>query len=1195
MVERKIFNGVLNKDDSEDKVLPLQHIDCVNGRFVAGQFQNIKGNYLISNASLPGTGTNKPNGAFYDPKRKRLYWFNRNSGGLDGLYYLNMNTLTVSKVFLCGTDSATNIFNLSLDYPILSMAVVYRTPSDGDLLYWTDNYNRPRYLNVDTVATLTPFTEDMINAGKNAPPRRPSVSYANDSNVNVNNLRKQLFRFCYRWKYANLDFSTWSDPSIVPLPVDGFTPDTQNSSTLNNNISVIMFAGGEDTIALELAVQVSLGAGWSDFLSVDTFNMSEYSISPGGSYTYKFFNDGAYSIVSGLYINETPKDGELYYSYLPDKANALEALNGNVIIYGCLTDGYPAMQRSDVDVNITTGSTNPNIPSISFQYTDGSAGVFFIGPVITTGAIYHIQFSYVSGGVPGSSSVNYATPIGATSDSIAIALAALLNAGFVQAVASSDTIRLTITGVAPSLTNVQQTVSVTGSESAGAAWPWSCNEQLALIYFDDRMKPVAVVSFTTAAVDTTDFTVTTQNFSTNGNIPQVPFLSATINHVPPIGATTYQWLRADKKPKFLQWITNDYQTDANYLYLCIQNLNYTQDKLDGYIPSYEFVKGDRIRVMAKYDSVSTVLTPFNAQLDMEILGEEERLMNSPAVAGRFIKVAKPATFPTIPYGVNMFIQLYTPQFNLDITKQFYFAWGQEYSIYSITQRQLTYTALLGTLQVGDTITQATTGATGLIVAVNSTTIYVTNTTGTFLPGFTFIGVPSGATGTITVVGSQTTNRYHEGQIQNQTATQPATFQWFDGDVYYKNRTFYLNVNDALPVVEFMMDANYSDYFSSAVNSNARAWKLDPDAAAITRQTQSRWGQSYIQDTNINKLNIFYPNDFDTYDLAGGQIQRFKARERIMRVFQEHNVGEVGVYSRFIKDSGETTILETSDTIITTNNIQYYKGECGLGSQPSALISARDVDYFTYPVTGNQFRLSGDGMTNISELYKGQYYFKNILVEYNKPYTLTDGSLSKIMGAYDYFDEQAIWIPQGGTYNGATILPYGFSFNEPRNGYCASEYSFKGAQWIAAAEDKIVTWSNGQIYLHDSSTYCNFFGTQYDASITIVINGNLNEKKTWESIIEIASTIFRCPVIYSNVMSYGTQRQETSLITEDFTIFEGNPSASILRDSNSIGGILNGDTMKGNWLAIKFIKSSASELVYLTEVSVLTRDSPLTSR
>ena len=227
--------------------------------------------------------------------------------------------------------------------------MVYRPETDGNLLYWVEGtHNRPRYLNVNTVSSLAPFTEDMLNAGKNAPLQPPLPVYQNDTNVNVNNLRKKLFRFSYRWVYKNGERSTFSPISKVALPIDGYSPDVQASSTTNNNIVVQVYSGGTDYSAIEVVGQENLNNTWGDFFLITTLERDQYNISPNSFYDYAFYNNGAYPPVS---VEET----DLYFSWLPDYANTLEVLNGNVIIYGGLTDGYAPIQRSDVDVNITSG------------------------------------------------------------------------------------------------------------------------------------------------------------------------------------------------------------------------------------------------------------------------------------------------------------------------------------------------------------------------------------------------------------------------------------------------------------------------------------------------------------------------------------------------------------------------------------------------------------------------------------------------------------------------------------------------------------------------------------------------------------------------------------------------------------------------------------------------------------------------
>ncbi len=176
--------------------------------------------------------------------------------------------------------------------------------------------------------------------------------------------------------------------------------------------------------------------------------------------------------------------------------------------------------------------------------------------------------------------------------------------------------------------------------------------------------------------------------------------------------------------------------------------------------------------------------------------------------------------------------------------------------------------------------------------------------------------------------------------------------------------------------------------------------------------------------------------------------------------------------------------------------------------------------------------------------------------------------------------------------GSAISPYTFSFNELRNGYT----SFFGyyPEWIANAEELIYTWKDGELYKHDNTTdYCKFYGVQDDAYIIVVFNPNIHSKKSWNSLMEIANTIWIVPSMSTNTYSYGTTKQVSNLVEAEFTLLEGNPSAAIKRDANSSGGKVNGNFMKGNYLIVKFQKTNANNLVNLAEVSARFTDSPLT--
>lgn len=1017
MMQVKRFSGILNNDDRQADILPAQHIAATNIRFTGGEqgftAENIKGNVLIANSNLPA-GTNECIGAFFDQVGQQIIFFNYNSNTNHGIYSYSVQSGTVTQIFRCGVNSATDVLTFNLDYPITSVVLVYRTASEGDLLYWTDGYNRPMYLNLATVSALQPFTANMLYAAKTPPLVPPTASYATNAANNFNYVRNRYFRFAYRWGYANKEKTTISPVSSLSTANSVVAPELNYPSNNNNYIQVTVQSGATaDFENIEILGQEFNGTTWGDFFLITTINKDDVGAIPF-SYTFDFYNDGIYGTI-------LPAETDLRFDYLPQKANCLELLNGNTIIYGGITEGYNKMNRSDVDVQITAS----------------------------------------------------------------------------------------LTGL--------------GSSVVAPIWKWANYERLALGYFDELGNVVDIISFLAdSTIDTTNFNVITPEYpgqpTSTSVMPNIPKLNATINHLPPAGAVSYQWFRIDNAPPyFLQYMTNDYQTDSQFIYLCIQGLIFN-NTFSGFQPSYEFTPGDRVRVMASVNIGLSTVTPFSIQYDFQILEVVEKIMGgtgNPASNGAYLKCAKPSPFPTPSYSQYMVIEIYTPPNTVNDSTAIFYEWGQRYAI---------------------------------------------------------------------------TGGYHMGQLQNQTASQPALFEWTNGYVWFKLRG-QLGISSGLNLQLIgLCDRNYNDFQASKANSNSRGWAIDENSQQQYFPVTLRWGGSYVQDTDINNLNRFYPENLDTIDRAKGDIRRFKQRDRILRVFQDRGIGNYGVYARYIQNNEGNPELVTTSEIITTNNIQYYQGVFGLGGYSTNLCSSPIADYFTDVVTGRGIRLGYDGMTDLGVLYNGQYTFPALVTPYNRAVTRSNGATAKVMAFFDTFDgdfHTILQTPSGGT-------GYHFAFNEPRNGYVCDSYSYL-PEWAICANDTIFTWDAGNLYIHNSSTYCNFFGTQYGADITVVFNENLLLKKSWNAISEVASGIWACPVIYSNVMSYGTTRQETSLVDAEFTLLEGMPSAVIKRDANSSGGKINGNFVKGNWLVVKFSKTNATNLITLNEVIARVTNSPRTDQ
>lgn len=1019
----------MNTDDDNQTIGESYHKLAYNIRFRGAknnqQPQNIPGTIRINNGSLP-SGSNKNNGGFYDPRRRRVIWWNWNSNGNSGIYSLSTESGQISQIFKCGVQSATDILNLNLNYPVHSFGLVYRD-NEGDLLYWTDGNERPKYLNLDTVETLRPFTANMLNAAKDAPlvPPQP-IFYGNGSPGDPNYLLNKLFRFAYRWVFKNGEKSSISPISkvLTPEAVDP-VPLGQNTY-INNQLIVHFYAPAlNDFKAIEIFVQEAKGENntWNDFQLLDVLDREQYGIPVGGVAAYRFFNNGNYAVADIV-----PDD--MYFYYVPDKANTMELLNGNSLVYGGITEGGSVLQRNQVNVQITS-------------------------------SLYSTGLSFVS------AAFRYATP-----------------------------------------------------------------QRFGLIYFDEQGKTDGVVSFVANPVDTTDFAVDTPEYATTtspSNIAKFPKISASINHLPPANAVSYQWVRANLSPKFRQYVTNDYQTDAQFMYLGIENF-VQMSVQNGFISPYDFSPGDRVKIMASVTG-DDVATAFTTQYDLQILEVVSRpFSGQSSIQAKYLKIQKPATFPTPAYGALMLIDIYTPILKVDEKDLIFFEWGQRYAI---------------------------------------------------------------------------TGGYHMGQTQNQTGSQPALFEWTDGDVWLKRRSFFVALPiqaNTTPSYLYMQDSNWSDYVASAGNSNGRAWAINFNAKQVYNPVQVRWGEAVEQDTDINRLNVFYPLNFDTIDRARGDILRMMVEKRLLYIYQYNGIGQMGIYQKFIQDNSGTNILTTTNEILTTNNVQYLKGNYGLGTQPCSLIRGKDGrHYFVDITTGTLCRRSEDGISPLTDIYKGKYFISDLLSTYNKPYAKDGtGIKSRIICGYNYLEEDVLCAGESGRYNGKPINPFCLTFNEDRLGfgtfYGKPENNDFEPEWIVGAEDIVYFWKDGEIYKQDSANaydneYANLLGIEYPASIKLVFNKQVNVKKNFSNLQYQSNRIWASPIvgdINTSVINPDSDiAQRSLLIEQDIELTDNIRYAPFLRDMSG-GGFLEdepADYLNGNWIEVNFVyRGNKSAWLFLPTVT-----------
>jgi hypothetical protein len=1039
-----------------------------------GSMKPIQGNRL-ADYTLP-TGVNKVIGFKDDIIRDRAFYFVWNDQLKHSILIFNKTSRTIQKLIEDLTDTGdVSILNFEDTKKILHIDILYRDEFEGDILSWCVSNASPKELIINKVLNgdYGVLLEEYIEAGKRPPLDSPEVDYVNDNTRNVNSLRRKLFQFKYRWVYDDFSKSVWSPVSRMPLP-DGVTANADlDSDPINNNaIDLVVSTGNIKVRRIELAGRASLGKSWGDFFLVDSIDKDDLILSDNSVYTYRFFNDAVYPYVD---INES----NLLFDWMPRYADAQCLANGNVKVYGDITEGYNRVTdlgisvTSDMVVNGDSDTATP--PSIVLNtITTNTVWDIVISGTPVVGARYIVVGKYAFTG----QSVNfldYTAQSGDTNFDIAVALGAQ-KPQYVAGTTTtgpSATLRMDLTGASVNLTSVSVSYSPTGGGDTPAlegSWNWWSRYLIGVVYFDEQGRTNGVHLDKATGRANSDVLTPGYELDVNGSV-KWPILTTSINHAPPSWAVKYQLVRSRNMSvgDFLFWRSNHLTSDSEFYYFSIQSLYDRRDKQDSYVPNWEFIEGDRVREALTINSSSS-----SSGIDYTMVG----IVEEDKGAGKqfYVKVRKPSNNPPT-YSGDVLFQIWRPSITGgSVENEVFYEFGQVYDIYEDT------------------------------------------------------GV-----------------KYHRGASQDQTASQPAITTLTEGDVFLRQRTF------ATADTLWISDLNYSDDFQSAVNSNGRGQAIDYNARETVYPTLVRFGGAYQSGTSINEVPRFYFDNLDEYDRQYGSIRKLRIVDRYMRVFQELKCARVPVFQQVIKDAVGGDVLAQSDKLL--NNIQYYAGEFGCGQHPEAIASNNFSDYGVDTNRGVVWRLSMDGITPLSIVYSANNFFVTELTKMGRD--------NFVYGVFDASENRYfLSMEQVGMYSALTV-----SFNEQKKGF-ESFYDFK-PEFMGNVGTLMITFKDGSLWTHDSTTYCNFYGVQYKPKVRVLFNDNSMIKKTMQAVTYISDAKWYAPSVRTSL------NKVSRVPLSHFTKREDAWHGPMLRDQNSQGGLLSGAMLKGNWVEIDFEKENGA--------------------
>ena len=346
-INKNFVGSRMNKSLDERLIPKGEYIDAQNIRISsdedgeAGSVENAKGNKLLFNPTYNGSDVNgKCIGAIEDSRRETIYWF-VTSDTVDMI--LSYNTNTNSVIYHVVSET---VLNFNEKYLINGINII------DDFLFFTDNYNPPRRINVKEsypkpISGVDQITEEDISVIVKPPIESPKIQLLKKG-VKTNYIEDKFIRFAYRYKYKNGEYSALSEFSDLafdpgPFKIDYGSYDMVGMRNSANSVLVTFNTGSSNVVEVDLCFKLS---NTNIINVVERYSKEDNGWSDNDEVSIDFSNQKIYT---------TLPESELLrlYDNVPRYAKSQTTI-GNRIMYGNYVDGYDIDTVLDYDLSLNS-------------------------------------------------------------------------------------------------------------------------------------------------------------------------------------------------------------------------------------------------------------------------------------------------------------------------------------------------------------------------------------------------------------------------------------------------------------------------------------------------------------------------------------------------------------------------------------------------------------------------------------------------------------------------------------------------------------------------------------------------------------------------------------------------------------------------------------------------------------------------
>jgi hypothetical protein len=406
--QRNFIKGRMNKS-LDERLLPNgEYVDALNVRLGStedseiGSVENTKGNEALTVIGFDGTNLSanaRCIGAFEEGEDETLFWFVHDpsfsvgaTAKLDLIMSYNTNTDVLTYHVISIDDGGGTNTTLNFDEKNLITGI----NKVDDLLFFTDDRNPPRFINVTRsydapVTNIDQFTAEELLVIKKPPINSPAIASLTSTSEN-NYLEDRFVSFAYRYKYADNEYSAtsqFSNPSFIPKAFDFDTQSFLNEGMVNStNVCDITYnSGGELVVGVDLLFK-DMNTG--TIKVIEKLDKSEIGLADNTDYTYTFSNSKIFTVLA---------DSEILrlFDNVPKLAKA-QTLMGNRLMYGNYLEQYDLtdLNGNAVKLEYDTSLFTQDVGDVNLTGSSITSGTYTVnGTVVPTACVAQIDLSGV--------------------------------------------------------------------------------------------------------------------------------------------------------------------------------------------------------------------------------------------------------------------------------------------------------------------------------------------------------------------------------------------------------------------------------------------------------------------------------------------------------------------------------------------------------------------------------------------------------------------------------------------------------------------------------------------------------------------------------------------------------------------------------------------------------------------------------